>query len=97
MNTKEKVEEYLNEDLIGKIYNNNLNLSQMLPNNKEYIELTKSNINLARYVLENLEGKAMQSFVQYMEQINIKEGIEAEEQFKLGFKTAIKIIIEGLE
>ena len=34
---------------------------------------------------------------QYLEQNNEKEGIEAEEQFKLGFKTAVKIIIEGLE
>ena len=97
MKTEEKVERYLNEDLIGKIYNNDLSLSQMLPNSKEYIELTKSNIELAKFVLKNLEGKAKQSFIQYMEQINIKEGIEAEEQFKLGFKTAIKIILEGLE
>lgn len=36
-------------------------------------------------------------FLQYLEQNNEKEGIEAEEQFKLGFKTAVKIIIEGLE
>lgn len=97
MKTEEKVERYLNEDLIGKIYNNDLSLSQMLPNSKEYIELTKSNIELAKFVLKNLEGKPKQSFIQYMEQINIKEGIEAEEQFKLGFKTAIKIILEGLE
>lgn len=97
MKTKEKVKEYLNEDLIGKIYNNDLCLSQMLPNNKEYIELVKSNIELAKFVLKNLEGKPKQSFIQYMEQINIKEGIEAEEQFKLGSKTAIKIILEGLE
>ena len=69
----------------------------MLPNNKEYIKLVKSNIELAKFILRNLDGKPKQSFIQYMEQINIKEGIEAEEQFKLGFKTAIKIILEGLE
>lgn len=97
MKTKERVEEYLNEDVIGKLYNNDLYLSQILPNNKEYIKLTESNIKLAKYILENLEGKAKKSFMQYMEQINIKEGIEAEEQFKLGFKTAIKLILEGLE
>ncbi len=97
MKTKERVEEYLNEDVIGKLYNNDLYLSQILPNNKEYIKLTKNNIKLAKYILENLEGKAKKSFMQYMEQTNIKEGIEAEEQFKLGFKTAIKLILEGLE
>ena len=41
MKTEEKLNEYLNEDLIGKIYNNDLCLSQMLPNNKEYIKLVK--------------------------------------------------------
>lgn len=96
METKERLESYLSEDIIGKFYNNELYLSQILPNNKEYIKLTESNINLAKYVLKNLEGKARSSFIQYMEQINIKEGIEAEEQFKLGFKTAIKLILEGL-
>lgn len=97
MKTKERVEEYLNEDVIKRLYNNDLYLSQILPNNKEYIKLTKNNIKLAKYILENLEGKAKKSFMQYMEQTNIKEGIEAEEQFKLGFKTAIKLILEGLE
>ncbi len=96
METKESLEKYLSEDVIGKFYNNELYLSQVLPNNKEYIKLTESNIKLAKYILKNLDGKPKSSFVQYMEQINIKEGIEAEEQFKLGFKTAIKLILEGL-
>lgn len=96
METKERLESYLSEDIIGKFYNNELYLSQILPKDKEYIRLTESNIRLAKDILKNLEGKSRSSFVQYMEQINIKEGIEAEEQFKLGFKTAIKLILEGL-
>ena len=72
-------------------------LSQILPKNKEYIKLTKSNIDIAKSILAVLKAEDKNKFVQYMEQINIKEGIEAEEQFKLGFKTAIKIIIEAVD
>ena len=97
MKTKESLEKYLSEDVIGKIYNNELYLSQIIPDSKEYVELTKSNMNLAQYITKNVEGEVKTKFIKYMEQINIKEGIEAEEQFKLGFKTAIKLIMEGLE
>lgn len=97
MKTKDELKEYLNDDIIGKIYNNELYLSQIIPNNEEYIELTESNIKLAKFILKDLEGEARNSFIQYMEQMNIKSGIEAEEQFKLGFKIAIKLILEGLE
>lgn len=72
-------------------------LSQVLPKNKEYINLTKSNIDIAKSILHILKAEDKNKFIQYMEQTNIREGIEAEEQFKLGFKTAIKIIIEGLD
>ena len=97
MKTKESLEKYLSEDVIGKIYNNELYFSQIIPDTKEYVELTKSNMNLAKYITKNVEGEVKTKFIKYMEQINIKEGIEAEEQFKLGFKTAIKLIMEGLE
>ena len=48
MKTKESLEKYLSEDVIGKIYNNELYLSQIIPDTKEYVELTKSNMNLAK-------------------------------------------------
>ena len=97
MKTKESLEKYLSEDVIGKIYNNELYLSQIIPDTKEYVELTKSNMNLAKYITKNVEGEVKTKFIKYMEQINIKEVIETNEQFKLGFKTAIKLIMEGLE
>ena len=38
-----------------------------------------------------------EKFFEYQEKTNEKESIEAKEQFKLGFKTAVKLIIEGLK
>ena len=36
-------------------------------------------------------------FDELMENLAIKEGMEAENQFKLGFQLATKLIIEGME
>ena len=90
MKVESNLNELLEEDLIGKIYNNNLE-------NKEYFKLLNKNNKLSKFIKENLDDNMKEVFLQYLEQNNEKEGIEAEEQFKLGFKTAVKIIIEGLE
>ncbi len=83
------LEEYLEEDILGKIYNNNFNLVEQQPITKEYIRVMKS--------LKRQEEKllSVDGFKKYLEIRNIKDGIEAEEQFKLGFRTALKIIIES--
>ena len=97
MKVESNLNELLEEDLIGKIYNNNLYLSEYVPENKEYFKLLNKNNKLSKFIKENLDDNMKEVFFQYLEQNNEKEGIEAEEQFKLGFKTAVKIIIEGLE
>lgn len=97
MKVESNLNELLEEDLIGKIYNNNLYLSEYVPENKEYFKLLNKNNKLSKFIKENLDDNMKEVFLQYLEQNNEKAGIEAEEQFKLGFKTAVKIIIEGLE
>ena len=97
MEIKEKLEEYLEEDIIEKIYDNELYLSEVSPKNKEYISVCKKCSNLSSYLVNKMVGKDKNKFLEYIEQNSIKESIEAEFQFKLGFKTAIKIILEGLK
>lgn len=92
-----KLENLLKEDMIGKIYNNNIFFSEYTIQNNEYEKLTKSNVEISKYIIENSNNAIKNSFLQYIEQVSEKEAIEAEEQFKLGFKTAVKLIIEGLE
>lgn len=97
MKTKTNLKELLEEDLIGKIYNNNLYLAEYMPENKEYIKLSKSNVQLSKVIIENSDENLKDVFLKYVEQNSQKEGIDAEEQFKLGFRTAVKLIMEGLE
>lgn len=93
----EKFEKLLKEDMIGKIYNNNIFFSEYTIQNSDYEKLTKSNVEISKYIIENSNNAIKNFFLQYIEQVSEKEAIEAEEQFKLGFKTAVKLIIEGLE
>lgn len=83
------LDNYLEEDVIGKIYNNNFNLAEQEPSTEEYTEVMQS-IKKQEKKLLYVEG-----FKKYLETRNIKDAIEAEEQFKLGFKTAVRIIIES--
>lgn len=81
MKVESNLNELLEEDLIGKIYNNNLYLSEYVPENKEYFKLLNKNNKLSKFIKENLDDNMKEVFLQYLEQNNEKEGIEAEEQF----------------
>lgn len=83
------LDDYLEDDIIGKIYCNDFNIAEKVPTTEEYIEVMQC-IKKQEKELQDIEG-----FKKYLEIRNIKDAIEAEEQFKLGFKTAIKIIIES--
>lgn len=89
MKTCNFLEDYLEEDVIGKIYHNDFNFVEQVPKTKEYTEIVQT-IRKQEKELVDIEG-----FRKYLEIRNIKDEIEAEEQFKLGFKTAVKIIIES--
>ncbi len=81
----------LEDDIISQIYNNNLNFSERNPETTEYLDIMKH--------MRKQEKELLQvgGFKNYLETRNIKDTIEAETQFKLGFKTAIKILVEALE
>lgn len=89
METCSFLEEYLNEDIISKIYRNDCDLTEQMITTKEYTEVMKK--------LKKQEKELLQEegFRKYLEIRNVKDAIEAEEQFKLGFKLAIRIIIES--
>jgi len=89
MKTCNFLEEYLKEDIISKIYRNECELIEKIITSEEYTEVIKKLKKKERELLKEDE------FREYLEIRNIKDAIEAEEQFKLGFKLAIKIIIES--
>lgn len=89
MKNKDFLEEYLEDDLISKIYRNDCDFTQKMIKSREYTEVLK---NLKRKEKQLIE---LETFRKYLEIRNIKDSIEAEEQFKIGFKFAVKIIIES--
>lgn len=89
MKTCNFLEEYLKEDIISKIYRNECELIEKIITSEEYTEVIKKLKKKERELLKEDE------FREYLEIRNIKDAIEAEEQFKLGFKLAVKIIIES--
>ena len=89
MKTYNFLDDYLADDVIGKIYHNDFNFEEQLPTTEEYFKIMQFIRKQERELL------SVDNFKKYLETRNIKEAIEAEEQFKFGFKTAIKIIIES--
>lgn len=83
------LDNYLEDDVIGKIYHNDFYFAEQVPTTEEYKEIMQEMKEQEKELL-NVRG-----FKKYLETRNIKEAIEVEEQFKLGFKTAVKIIIES--
>lgn len=90
-------EEYLKEDFIGKIYYNEIYFSEILPSEKEYREISNNIISISESLLLNLDKSGKEKFKTYMELVNEKESLEAKNEFELGFKTAVKLIVEGLK
>lgn len=91
-----EIKEYLEESMIDKIYNNELYVSELVPDDKDYLGLNCEITKLSNTILENLDETDKNMFIKCMEKVNMKESIEAKYQFKLGFKIAIKLIIEGM-
>lgn len=85
------LENYLEEDVISKIYHNDFDFAEQEPKTAEYRKICKNMRQQEKELVHNRQ------FQEYLENRNIKESIEAEEQFKLGFKTAVKIILESYQ
>lgn len=83
------LDNYLEDDVIGKIYHNDFYFAEQVPKTEEYKEIMQEMKEQENELLK------VRGFKKYLETKNIKEAIEVEEQFKLGFKTAVKIIIES--
>lgn len=88
------LKEDLERDIISKIYHNNLEELQMINQSKVYIDLSKK-IKLTEDML--FKDFTQENVKKYIEYTNERNSIEAENQFKLGFKTAIRIILETLK
>ncbi len=88
------MEKNLEEDIISKIYYNELEAVQELPNTIEYIKLTEKLKNIEKSLLKDANKE---DFKKYMEYINEISSMESENQFKLGFKLGIRIILEALK
>ena len=81
------------ENLLEKLYYGDLFPTKEIPNDKEYFKLLAEISDYTERIKENSEVR--QIFNELMEKIAVKEGMEAENQFQLGFKMATKLIIEG--
>ena len=86
--------ENLNENMINKIYHNNMEELQYINQTKEYIEVTKKIKKMEKMLFKEF---TKENVTRYIEYINEKVSIEAENQFELGFKTAVKIILQALK
>lgn len=87
----------IEKDVIKKIYYGGVENLKNNINEKEYRNISKKIRKIESQILENMNGACRERMETYMEFITARESIEAEYQFKEGFKTAIKLIIEVFE
>lgn len=91
-------EEYVMEDsennIIRKIYHNNMEELQMMNQSEEYVQISKKIKKLEKTLLKEFTEEKVKKYIEYT---NEKVSIEAESQFELGFKTAVKIILQALK
>ena len=94
MDFKEYVMEDSENNIIRKIYHNNMEELEMMNQSKEYIQISKKIKKLEKILLKEFTEEKVEKYIEYT---NEKISIEAESQFELGFKTAVKIILEALK
>ena len=94
MDFKEYVMEDSENNIIRKIYHNNMEELQMMNQSKEYVQISKKIKKLEKTLLKEFTEEKVKKYIEYT---NEKVSIEAESQFELGFKTAVKIILQALK
>lgn len=97
MKILKNLEKDIDDNIIENLYLNNLFLSETVPEGQEYEKAKREISKLEKDIIKNSNLETKEKFFEYQEKTNEKESIEAKEQFKLGFKTAVKLIIEGLK
>ena len=91
-----KLKEWLEEDRIQNIYYGNPLLAEKMPETAEYKQIMAKRKKLYDKLITS--NVAIEKYLgQYNECSLIKEGIEAEFEFRLGFRTAICLIMQSLE
>ncbi len=87
-----------NNKILEKIYYGDFSPAKEIPKEEEYQEIVATIRNFREKIRENEKDvEKINLFDELMENLAIKEGMEAENQFKLGFQLATKLIIEGME
>lgn len=94
MNLKKYGFENVEKDIISKIYHNDMEEIQVLNQSKEYVKISKKLKKLEKMLLKEFTQERVKQYIEYT---NEKMSIEAESQFRLGFKMAIKIIFQALK
>ena len=94
MDFKEYVMEDSENNIIRKIYHNNMEELQMMNQSEEYVQISKKIKKLEKTLLKEFTEEKVKKYIEYT---NEKISIEAESQFVLGFKTAVKIILQALK
>ncbi len=87
-----------NNKILEKIYYGDFSPAKEIPKEEEYQEVLVTIKKFITKIRENEKDvERINLFDEFMETLAIKEGMEAENQFKLGFQLATKLIIEGME
>lgn len=80
--------------MIYKIYHNDMEDLQNRNQSKEYMKITKKIEQMEKTLFKKFNKENVSKYIEYT---NEKVSIEAESQFELGFKIAIKIIFQALK
>lgn len=86
--------ENVEENMIYKIYHNDMEDLQNRNQSKEYVKITKKIEQMEKTLFKKFNKENVSKYIEYT---NEKVSIEAESQFELGFKIAIKIIFQALK
>lgn len=82
------------KDKIKEFYYDGLENIQSEINIKEYKKISKKIRKIESDIFENSSKENRERIETYMEYITERESIQAEHQYKVGFKTAIKLMLE---
>lgn len=82
--------------ILKQIYNGELYPKEEIPKTKEFLMLARKKIKIENELLKIINQEQSKLFHNYMEIQSHLSSLDCENQFLLGFKTAIKILIEGL-
>lgn len=82
------------KDIIKEFYYDGLENIQSEIHVKEYKKISKKIRKIESDIFENSSKENRERIETYMEYITERESIQAEHQYKVGFKTAIKLMLE---